>query len=140
MGSNPIPSATTHMSRASVAAAALLVPSLAFIASAGLYALGLPSGPSGERLIADLNQVDGFGMLSPLLFLGGAFLALAVSVAAQVRLDLAVEGDTLHATARPQLQLALTLLAAISVLVLATLAAYVLAENWQCLVGDKLAC
>jgi hypothetical protein len=128
------------MTRSSVTAAVLLAPALAFIAGAGLNSAGLPAGPSGQRLLADLNQIEAWSLLSPVLFLGGAFVALAVTSVAQVRLDVALHSGALHATASPRLRLTPMLLASLSVAVLAVLTSYALAENWRCLTGERLAC
>jgi hypothetical protein len=128
------------MTRSSVTAAVLLAPALAFIAGAGLNSAGLPSGPSGQALLADLNQIEAWSLLSPVLFLGGAFVALAVTTAAQLRLNVALQFGSLHATASPHLRPEPMLLAALSIAVLAVLTSYALAENWRCLTGERLAC
>jgi hypothetical protein len=125
------------MTRASAAGTALILPALAFVLSALLYAAGLPTGPSGQLLVRDLNEMGAFRLLSPLVFLGGSLTALALGVASQVDVSLQAKRGAVHATLRGRPQLVAMLLCAVSVLVLLVLGSYVVAENWQCLTGPN---
>jgi hypothetical protein len=128
------------MDRSSLASSALLAPALAFLASAGLYSIGLPTGPSGQLVIEDLNSMWGLDLIMPAVFFGGAVVALAVTLVSQLSLEFAVEPGLLRATARPRFRRIALVLAALSLLVLATLGSYGLAENWHCLTGEVIAC
>jgi hypothetical protein len=118
----------------------LLAPALAYLGGTALDGLGAPSGLSGQRLLAELNQSQAFGLLSPVIILGGATAALALGMTGQVRVQAQVHRGELFARIFPQPQIAHLVVTVMSLAVLATFAGYVLAENWSCVLGDRTGC
>jgi uncharacterized membrane protein YqhA len=71
-----------------------------------------------------------FNVVSPFVFLGGLCLALALNIYAITRLNISREDRTIVSTVRLKLRLANIVVAAVSVLLLATLLGYIFLENF----------
>jgi hypothetical protein len=102
--------------------------------------VGYPFDALEGVFVAGGWQLELFNSVSPLLFLGGLLLAVALNAAAMVRgsLSLADDGVTGSLTVRPRLANLVVILAA--GLMLVTFAGYGLAENWDCLAGSARSC
>ena len=110
----------------------LLVVPLFFVVSQVLkYELGIGflADPL-EAFLADPGRAKIFDLLSPLLFLGGLGLALALNTYAVLRLDVDREDGTIVSTLRLEIKLLNIAVVAMSVLLLVTLVGYALLENF----------
>ncbi len=84
-----------------------------------------------EAFLADTGRAKIFDLLSPVLFLGGLGLALALNTYAVLRLDIDQEGDTIVSTLRLEIKhLNIVVIAMMSALLLVTLVGYALLENF----------
>ena len=111
---------------------ALLLAPLYFV-SASLLKYGLGIGYLFDPLEAFLSVAgrrEIFNLISPVFFLGGLGLALALNIFAVARLDVSREDGTIVSTVRVRLGLWNIAVAAVSVLLLATLVGYVFLENF----------
>ena len=110
----------------------LLLAPLYFV-SASLLKYGLGVGLLFDPLEAFLS-VEGrrvvFNVVSPVVFLGGLGVALALNIYAVTRFDVSREDGTVVSTVRVRLGLWNLAVAAVSVLLLATLVGYVILENF----------
>ena len=132
---------TSPNTRSALVGLSLLAPSLLFLASAVLsHGLGAPSGLSGERTLAEWNQNGLFASLSPAVLLGGALLALAINAIAMLQIEATAESGALVGSARFSPQFSNAAVVLISLVVLATLLSYTLAENWACMSSGAPAC
>jgi hypothetical protein len=117
--------------RLAVVGCVLLLAPLYFV-SASLLKYGLAIGflfdPLGTFLSAPGRRVV-FNVGSPLVFLGGLCLALALNTYAVARVNVRREEGTLVSTVRLKLRLSNIAVAAVSTLLLATLLGYVFLEN-----------
>jgi hypothetical protein len=111
---------------------ALLLAPLFFV-SASLLKYGLGVGflfdPLGS-LLSDPQRLQVFNLISPVVFLGGLILALAVNLYAVLRLNVAREDCTFVSTVRFEVKLANIAVATVSILLLVTLVGYFFAENF----------
>jgi hypothetical protein len=111
---------------------ALLLAPLFFV-SASLLKYGLGVGflfDPLESLLSDPKRLQVFNLISPVVFLGGLILALAVNLYAVLRLNVAREDGTFVSTVRFEVKLANIAVAAVSLLLLVTLVGYFFAENF----------
>jgi hypothetical protein len=111
---------------------ALLLAPLFFV-SASLLKYGLGVGflfDPLESLLSDPQRLQVFNLISPVVFLGGLILALAVNLYAVLRLNVAREDGTFVSTVRFEVKLANIAVATVSILLLVTLVGYFFAENF----------
>lgn len=83
-----------------------------------------------EAFLSVAGRREVFNLISPVVFLGGLGLALALNLYAVTRLNFSREEGTIVSTVRVKLGLWNIVVAAVSVLLLATLVGYVLLENF----------
>ena len=118
--------------RLAVVGSLLLLAPLYFV-SASLLKYGLGIGilfdPLEVFLSASGRRVV-FNLVSPFVFLGGLCLALALNTYAVARVNVRREERTLVSTVRLKLRLSNIAVAAVSILLLATLLGYVFLENF----------
>src|SRR5215204_4807944 len=110
----------------------LLLAPLYFV-SASLLKYGLGVGLLFDPLEAFLS-VEGrrvvFNVVSPIVFLGGLALALALNIYAVTRLNVSREGVTIVSTVRVKLGLWNIAVAVVSMLLLVTVVGYAFLENF----------
>ena len=110
-----------------------LDPILVEVADDALLKYGLGIGFLFDPLETFLS-VSGrravFNVVSPFVFLGGLCLALALNTYALARFNVTREEGTLVSTVRLRLRLSNIAVAAVSILLLATLLGYVFLENF----------
>lgn len=117
--------------RLAVVGSLLLLAPLYFV-SASLLKYGLGIGFMFDPLEAILSVAGRrvvFNVVSPFVFLGGLCLALALNTYAVARLHVSMEDRTIVSTVRIKLGLWNIVVAAVSILLLATLLGYVFLEN-----------
>lgn len=110
----------------------LLLAPLYFV-SASLLKYGLGIGFLFDPLEAFLSVAGRrvvFNVVSPFVFLGGLCLALALNTCAVARLNVRREEGAIVSTVRLRLRLSNIAVAAVSILLLATLVGYVFLENF----------
>ena len=108
----------------------LLIPVALFItASLSKYAVGLPVLYDGLGFLADPRRLPWYNRLSPILFLLGPLAAAAVNLGAMMELHTRRENDRVVTTITFRPRLLNTFVAGVSLLLLALLAGYVVAEN-----------
>ncbi|HEX2741005.1 MAG TPA: hypothetical protein VHM69_11205 [Rubrobacter sp.] len=110
----------------------LLLAPLYFV-SASLLKYGLGVGFLFDPLEAFLSVAgrrEIFNLISPVVFLGGLGLALALNTYAVTRLDVSREDGTVVSTVRVKLELWNIAVAVVSILLLVTLIGYVFLENF----------
>ena len=111
---------------------ALLAAPLYFVAASLLkYELGIgfPFDPL-EALVSEPGRRYVFDLISPVVFLGGLCLALALNAYAVLRLHVGREDRAIVGTVRVEVRLWNVAVAAVSLLLLATLVGYFFAENF----------
>ena len=81
-----------------------------------------------------------FDTIAPVLILGGPLLAVALNSAAIVRITLKRDGHDLVSTIRLRRSPWNIAVVAAAGLLLATITAYLIGENWQCLTGAQSVC
>lgn len=81
-----------------------------------------------------------FNIVSPLVFLGGSFLALILNVLAVTGLRFKKENSNLVTTLLIKGNFWNLIVVLVSFLILSILVGYVIGENWQCWVGLKDKC
>jgi hypothetical protein len=110
----------------------LLLAPLYFV-SASLLKYGLGVGLLFDPLEAFLSVAgrrDVFNAVSPVVFLGGLGVAIALNIYAVTRFNVSREDGTIVSTVRVRLELWNIAVAAVSVLLLVTLVGYVFLENF----------
>jgi hypothetical protein len=115
-----------------VVGSVLLLAPLYFV-SASLLKYGLGIGFLFDPLEAFLSVAgrrNVFNVVSPIVFLGGLSLALALNIYAVARLNVSWEDGTIVSTVRIKLGLWNIAVAAVSVLLLVTLVGYTFLENF----------
>lgn len=121
-----------HYKLAGVGVALLLAP--LFFVSASLLKYGLGIGlffdPLDRAFMSDPERLRIFNLLSPLVFLGGLGLALALNVFAVVRLNISREDGTIVSTVRLQIKFLNIAVVAMSFLLLVALVGYAFLENF----------
>jgi len=121
-----------HDRRLAVVGLALLLAPLYFVTASLLkYELGI--GFLFDPLEAFLSVAGRrvvFNVISPFVFLGGLSLALALNIYAIARLNVSKEDGTIVSTVRIKLGLWNLAVAALSILLLATLSGYAFLENF----------
>ena len=118
--------------RLAVVGSLLLLAPLYFVC-ASLLKYGLGVGFLFDPLEAGLfvaGRREVFNLVSPVVFLGGLSLALALNVYAVMRLDVSSEDGTIVSTVRVTPGLWNIAVAVVSVLLLVTLVGYVFLENF----------
>lgn len=123
---------TMYDRRLAVVGLVLLLAPLYFV-SASLLKYGLGIGFLFDPLEAFLSVAgrrDVFNVVSPIVFLGGLSLALALNIYAVARLNVSWEDGTIVSTVRIRLGLWNIAVAAVSVLLLVTLVGYAFLENF----------
>jgi hypothetical protein len=118
--------------RLAVVGCVLLLAPLYFV-SASLLKYGLGIGFLFDPLEAFLSVAgrrNVFNVVSPIVFLGGLSLALALNIYAVARLNVSWEDGTIVSTVRIKLGLWNIAVAAVSVLLLVTLVGYTFLENF----------
>src|SRR5215218_4483920 len=118
--------------RLAVVGFVLLLAPLYFV-SASLLKYGLGIGFLFNPLEAFLSVAgrrNVFNVVSPIVFLGGLSLALALNIYAVARLNVSWEDGTIVSTVRIKLGLWNIAVAAVSVLLLVTLVGYAFLENF----------
>jgi hypothetical protein len=108
----------------------LLIP-VALFTSASLlkYAAGVPVLYDGLGFLAEPRQLPWYERVSPFLFLGGPLLAAALSLRAIVQLDVRREEGSVVTTVTLRPRLLNLTVAVLSLVLLAILAGYAVAEN-----------
>jgi hypothetical protein len=108
----------------------LLIP-VALFTSASLlkYAAGVPVLYDGLGFLAEPRQLPWYERVSPFLFLGGPLLAAALSLRAIVQLDVRREEGSVVTTVTLRPRLLNLTVAGLSLVLLAILAGYAVAEN-----------
>lgn len=81
-----------------------------------------------------------FNTISPIVFLGGSFLALILNVVAVTGLKFKKENSSLVTTLLIKGNFWNLAIVLVSFLVLTILVGYIIGENWQCWVGLKAKC
>lgn len=110
----------------------LLAAPLFFVAASLLKyeaGLGLLFDPL-EMFLSEPGRREVFNVLSPVVFLGGLGLALAVNLHAVLQPTVNRENGAIVCVVRPEMKLANIAVAAVSSLLLVTLVGYVLLENF----------
>jgi len=123
---------TMYDRRLAVVGALLLLAPLYFV-TASLLKYGLGIGFLFDPLEAFLSEAGRrvvFNAVSPIVFLGGLSLALALNIYAVARLDVSREDGAIVSTVRIKLGSWNIAVAAISLMLLATLVGYVFLENF----------
>jgi hypothetical protein len=123
---------TMYDRRLAVVGLVLLLAPLYFV-SASLLKYGLGIGFLFDPLEAFLSVAgrrNVFNVVSPIVFLGGLSLALALNIYAVARLNVSWEDGTIVSTVRIKLGLWNIAVAAVSVLLLVTLVGYAFLENF----------
>jgi hypothetical protein len=118
--------------RLAIVGTLLLLAPLYFV-TASLLKYGLGIGLLFDLLEAFLSVAGRravFNTVSPIVFLGGLCLALALNIYAVARLNLSREDGTIVSTVRLKLRLSNIAVAALSALLLATLVGYAFLENF----------
>lgn len=118
--------------RLAVVGFVLLLAPLYFV-SASLLKYGLGVGLLFDPLEAFLSVAgrrEVFNLISPIVFLGGLCVALALNVYAVTRFDVSREDGVIVSTVRVRLGLWNIAVAAVSALLLVTLVGYVFLENF----------
>ncbi len=118
--------------RLAVVGFVLLLAPLYFV-SASLLKYGLGVGFLFDPLEAVLSVAgrrEVFNLISPVVFLGGLCLALALNVYAATWIDVSREDGTIVSTVRLGLRLSNLAVAVVSILLLATLLGYAFLENF----------
>lgn len=126
--------------RTPAAALVLLAPALVFVSANLLkYSFGAPFAHDLLEPFLDPDPAV-LAAARDLLVLLGPVAALALSVAAIVRLGVRQEGGAVHATLTVQLTWPHLAVAALSLAILAAMGAYLVAENLPCLAGVRAHC
>ena len=112
----------------------VLLASSAFVAPSNLFYRAY------EQFAANREAFRVFNLLSPIVFLGGSALAVALNIVPILRFNIRREGGEFVAAVRFKASLLNVLVAGLGLSVLAFLLAYILGENWQCIIGQKLTC
>jgi hypothetical protein len=108
----------------------LLVPAALFtIASLLKYAAGIPLLYDGLGFLAEPRQLPWYERASPFLFLGGPLLATLLSLGAIVQLEIRREDDRVITTVTLRPRLLNLAVATLSLIILAILTGYAVAEN-----------
>jgi hypothetical protein len=108
----------------------LLIPIALFTTASLLkYAAGVPVLYDGLGFFADPRQLPWYERASPFLFLGGPLAAAALSLGAIVKLDVRREDNQVVTTVTLTPRLLNLTVAILSVVLLAILAGYIVAEN-----------
>jgi formate-dependent nitrite reductase membrane component NrfD len=108
----------------------LLIPVALFItASVFKYAVGIPLLYEGLGFLADPRQLPWYNRVSPILFLLGPLVAAAVNLAAIIKLDARREDDRVVTTITFTPRRLNVVVTVISLVLLALLVGYLLAEN-----------
>ena len=81
-----------------------------------------------------------FNTISPIVFLGGSFLALILNIVAVTGLKFKKENSNLVTTLMIKGNFWNLAIVLVSFLVLTILVGYIIGENWQCWVGLKAKC
>ncbi len=118
--------------RLALAGVALLSTSLFFVAASLLkYELGIGFlfDPL-EALLSDPQRLRVFNLVSPVVFLGGLGLALALNAYAVLRLNVGREDGAIVGTVRVQVRFWNIAVTALSLLLLVTLVGYFFVENF----------
>ncbi len=119
--------------RLALAGLVLLSAPLFFVAASLLkYELGIGVlfDPL-EALLSVSGRREVFNLVSPVVFLGGLGIALALNVYAVTRFDVSREGGTIVSTVRVRLGLWNIAVAIVSILLLMTLVGYAFLENFS---------
>lgn len=120
---------------------ALLLPSALFLLAVVLDGLGFPALMAPVESIMAGPHRGLFNIVSPLVFLGGSFAALALNVYAISRLEFErAAGRRLVARLTVNGTVSEFLVIGVSFLICATFVLYAIAENWQCWAGLKVVC
>jgi hypothetical protein len=111
---------------------ALLLNPLFFV-SASLLKYGLEIGllldPLEDSIFSDPERLRIINLVSPLVFLGGLVLALALNAYSPLRLNVGKEDDTIVSTLRLRIQFFNIAVAGVSFLLLSILVGYAFLEN-----------
>ncbi len=109
----------------------LLAPLYFVSASLLKYGLGIGFlfGPLDRAFLSDPESLHVFNLVSPVVFLGGLFLALALNACAVLRLSIGKEDGALVSTVRLRIKFLNITVAASSFLLLGMLMGYVFLEN-----------
>jgi formate-dependent nitrite reductase membrane component NrfD len=108
----------------------LLIPVALFItASIFKYAVGIPLLYEGLGFLADPRRLPWYNRVSPILFLVGPLVAAAVNLAAIIKLESRREDDRLVTTITFTPRRLNVAVAVVSLVLLALLVGYLLAEN-----------
>jgi hypothetical protein len=108
----------------------LLVPAALFTTASLLkYAAGVPGLYDGLGFLAEPRQLPWYERASPFLFLGGPLLAALLSLGAIVRLEVRREENEVVTTITLRPRIFNLLVATLSLVLLAMLAGYAVAEN-----------
>jgi hypothetical protein len=109
----------------------LITPVALYIGASILkYAAGIPVLYDGLGFLADPRQHSWYDRVAPFLFLGGPLAAALLSLGAIVTLDVRRKDDQLVTTITITPRFLNLAVALLSLLLLAILAGYVLAENF----------
>jgi hypothetical protein len=118
--------------RLALAGVALLTAPLFFVAASLLkYELGIGFlFEPLEALLSDPQRLRVFNLVSPVVFLGGLGLALALNAYAVLRLNVGREDGAIVGTVRVQVRFWNIAVTAVSLLLLVTLVGYFFVENF----------
>lgn len=133
---------TAHRPLTTIVSMLALLPA-AFLISVGVSFFIAPENPVAQamaRWTADPLTLHWFNLLSPIVVLGGAALAIGLNLLSMLHLELHREGDEWVGAVRFRLNRVSVGLILLSLSLSALLLGYVLTENWACIVGQKLTC
>ena len=92
------------------------------------------------RVTADPQALRLFNLVSPVVIFGGLGLAFALQIWPAVRFSLRKEGDEWVSQLRVKADSAGIIIVGIAAALGLILLAYLLGENWQCLIALKVSC
>ena len=116
----------------------LLLPVLFVLHNTLTYNAGL--GYPLQAAIESTFPTSLFDAISPALILGGPLLAVALKSAILLRITLKRDGDDLLSTIRLRRSPWNIAVVAAAGLLVATVTAYLIGENWACLTGAQAVC
>jgi hypothetical protein len=122
--------------------ALLILPSVFFvlIGSSKFWAPGNVFYGALEAFSSQREAWHIFNLVSPIVFFGGALLALVINARPILNVNIRKEQEGFVGTLRVRLSALNLGVIVISFMLISLLLSYTIAENWQCILGYKLSC